>query len=91
MAKLLPESEVKQFSFDFSEEIRAQASSSGNNYEIALLDGIADRLGECKIINNPHFFYWKYKHERKDIELFGYDIDEFDNSLTLFESDFGEP
>lgn len=91
MAKIINDEILKQYSIDFSEEIRAIASANGENEELAILSTIQDKLGECKIINDPQFFYWSYPYAKTRITLYGYDIDEFDNSVSLFVSDFGEP
>lgn len=91
MAKIVSDEILKQYAIDFSEEIRAVASANGENDELAILSIIKDKLGECKIINDPQFFYWSYSFGRNKITLYGYDIDEFDNSVSLFVSDIGEP
>ena len=91
MAKIVSDEVLRQFSLDFSEEVRATASANGENEEIALLNLIKDKLGECKIINDPQFFYWGYTFQKSPIRIYGYDIDEFDGSVSLFVSDFGEP
>lgn len=91
MAKIVSEEVLKQYAIDFSEEIRAIASANGENEELAILSTIQDKLGECKVINDPQFFYWSFKLDKLPMTLYGYDIDEFDNSVSLFVSDFSEP
>ena len=91
MAKIVSDEILKQYATDFSEEIRAIASANGEHEEVAILHNIQDKLGECKIINDPQFFYWSFPCGKTKVTLHGYDVDEFDNSVSLFVSDFGEP
>jgi len=91
MAKLVSEDVLNHFALSLTDDVKIAASGSGENEEISLLEYIRQGLGECKIINNPQFFFWSYKYQKLSISLYGYDIDEFDNSISLFVSDFGEP
>ena len=84
---VVSEETLKTYIASFTEEVKMEASSSGENNEIALLNQIRERIGECKLINDPQYFYWSFK----GASVFGYDYDEFDNSITVFQCDFGEP
>ena len=84
---VVSEETLKTYISAFSEEVKSEASSSGEFNEIALLNLIKERIGECKLINDPQYFYWSFK----GASVYGYDYDEFDNSITVFQSDFGEP
>lgn len=84
---VVSEETLKTYISAFSEEVKGEASSSGEFNEIALLNLIKERIGECKLINDPQYFYWSFK----GASVYGYDYDEFDNSITVFQSDFGEP
>lgn len=90
MAKTIAEEVLKNFAIELTEGIKGKASGSGENEEIVLLNEIKERLGECKLINDPKFFYWCYKYNRIPMSLYGFDFDEFDNSVALFVGDFGE-
>lgn len=82
------------FITEMTDEAKALGSSTGEDIEACFLDSVKDRLGESKLLNDPKFFYFhdkgKFDH-RYDIELHGYDIDEFDNSLSLFFCDVSNP
>ncbi len=85
------EDKLKLFAESFSDEVKAGAVETGESEVIQLLINLRDRLGETKLLNNPSFFYWQYEIKPLVIELCGYDIDEIDNSISLFAVDFGEP
>lgn len=91
MARTVSEETLNHFAITLTDDVRINASATGDNEEISLLNYIKDGLGECKIINSPQFFFWSYKYQKTPMCLYGYDIDEFDNSISLFVSDFGEP
>lgn len=87
----ISEDALKEFAVDFSEDIRAASSGSGEIEELEMLNIVKEKLGECKTINDPQFFYWSLPYEKSRASLYGYDIDEFDSSVSLFMSDFGDP
>ena len=91
MAKTVSEEVLTHFALTLTDEVKINASSTGDNEEISLLNYIKEGLGECKIINDPQLFFWSYKYQKHQVCLYGYDIDEFDNSITLFVADFDEP
>jgi hypothetical protein len=91
MAKTVSEEVLKHFALTLTDDVKINASATGDNEEISLLNYIREGLGECKIINDPQFFFWSYKYQKLPMCLYGYDIDEFDNSVSLFVSDFAEP
>ena len=91
MANELNEEAIKIFANEYTEDVKAEASESGESNQIQMLFKLKDDLGESKLINDPHFFYWKHTINPLIIELYGYDVDEYDNSISIFVSDFGEP
>lgn len=91
MAETVSEEVLTHFALTLTDEVKINASSTGDNEEISLLNYIKEGLGECKIINDPQLFFWSYKYQKHQVCLYGYDIDEFDNSITLFVADFDEP
>ena len=50
---VVSEETLKTYIASFTEEVKMEASSSGENNEIALLNQIRERIGECKLINDP--------------------------------------
>lgn len=86
--------DMNLFITEMTDEAKALESSTGEDLEPCFLDSVKDRLGESKLLNDPVFFYFhdqgKFNY-RYDIELHGYDIDEFDNSLSLFFCDIRNP
>ena len=78
----ISEDALKEFAVDFSEDIRAASSGSGEIEELEMLNIVKEKLGECKTINDPQFFYWSLPYEKSRASLYGYDIDEFDFSST---------
>lgn len=91
MTRTVSEETLNHFALTLTDDVKINASATGDNEEISLLNYIKDGLGECKIINSPQFFFWSYKYRKTPMCLYGYDIDEFDNSISIFVSDFDEP
>ena len=86
--------DMNQFITEMTNESKAMESSTGEDLEPCFLYSLHDSLGESKLLNDPVFFYFhdQGKFDRRyDIELHGYDIDEFDNSISLFFCDITEP
>lgn len=83
--------ELFRYAGEYTNEVRATSSETGESKEIEMLNTIKEGLGDSKRLNDPHFFYWKYSISSMNIELCGYDIDEVDSSLSLFAVDFGAP
>ena len=86
--------DIKQFITELTDESKALESSTGEVLEPCFLGSVKDSLGESKLLNDPIFFYFhdeKKFDARYDIELHGYDVDDFDNSISLFFCDIGEP
>ena len=61
MAKTVSEEVLKHFALTLTDDVKINASATGDNEEISLLNYIREGLGECKIINDPQFFFWSYK------------------------------
>ena len=85
------EQEVKRYAQEFTDEVSAGATESGEAPQVQLLSNVKEALGDSKLLNDPQFFYWQMSISPMTVELCGYDIDEIDNSLSLFAVDFGEP
>lgn len=91
MATELKGEQLQAYADEFTAGVQAGAIDSGEAPQIELLRTVQGALGDSKLLNDPVFFYWKMAVPPLTIELCGYDIDEFDNSLSLFAVDFGEP
>lgn len=85
------EVELRKYAQEFTDEVKAGSTDSGEANQIQLLNNLRESLGDSKLLNDPQFFYWKLPIPPTIIELCGYDIDEIDNSITIFAVDFDEP
>ena len=56
MEQGISEDALKEFAVDFSEDIRAASSGSGEIEELEMLNIVREKLGESKTINDPQFF-----------------------------------
>ena len=75
------EQEVKRYAQEFTDEVSAGATESGEAPQVQLLSNVKEALGDSKLLNDPQFFYWQMSISPMTIELCGYDIDEIDNRL----------
>ncbi len=91
MASEVNEQDLRRYAQEFTDEVNAGATESGEPSQVQLLSNVKESLGESKLLNDPQFFYWQMPIPPMTVELCGYDIDEIDNSLSLFAIDLGEP
>lgn len=85
------EEEIRRYAFELTDEVKAGAIQSGESPKVQFLRHVKDGLGDTKFLNEPVFFYWNMAICPMQVELCGYDVDEIDNSITLFAVDLGEP
>lgn len=85
------EQELKRYAQELTDEVNAGATESGDASQVQFLANVREALGDSKLLNDPQFFYWQMAIPPMVVELCGYDIDEIDNSLSLFAVDLGEP
>ena len=80
---------IKKYAEEFTMEVNA--SVTGESPEIEMLKNIRESMGDSKLFDDPHFFFWSFKIPPTTFEFYGYDIDEIDNRITFYSVDFGEP
>ncbi len=82
---------IKKYSVELTDIINTSVKLSGEPAQVELLNYIAGELSESKLFSSPIFSYWEHLIGQSQVEIYGYDIDEFDNSIKIFAVDFGEP
>lgn len=82
---------VEEFRDTLMEQARLDSSIKGEGLSLSFVSVVLSELVDTKLINDPIVFYWQGLSTRKgNILLFGYDYDEYDNSITLLTCDLIE-
>ena len=80
---------IEEYRKNLIEQAKLDSSIKGEGLALSLVSVVLEELTGTKLVNDPITFYWQGSTSRKgNILLFGYDIDDYDNSITLFSCDF---
>lgn len=76
---------IEDFRLKLMDESKIEAMRSGMGPTLPFIAHVLSELNDTKIISDPRTFYWAGKGaSNSEILIYGYDIDEYDNSVSIF-------
>lgn len=82
---------IEDFRLNLMDEAKIEATQSGMGPTLPFINLVLSELNGTKIISDPRTFYWAGKGaSNSEILIYGYDIDEYDNSISIFTGIFDD-
>lgn len=82
---------IEDFRLKLMDESKIEAMQSGMGPTLPFIELVLSELNDTKIISDPRTFYWAGKGaSNSEILIYGYDLDEYDNSISIFTGIFDD-
>ncbi len=76
---------IENFRNKLMDDAKIEATQSGMGPTLPFIELVLSELNDTKIISDPRTFYWAGKGvSNSEILIYGYDVDEYDNSISIF-------
>lgn len=80
---------IEDFRKNLMDQAKISAISAGVGMTLPFIECVLSELKDTNFVDNPATFYWSGKGANNtEILIFGYDLDEADNSISLYTGTF---
>lgn len=78
---------MEDFRKSLMDDAKVSGMLSGNGLSLSFVETVINELKDTSFIDDPKTFYWKGKGaSNRDILIYGYDINEIDNTVSVYTS-----